>query len=182
MRGPENGCFNESDFGHKVPMHGSGADPSGILQRATRQKTKPGLQILEPFQVFCTERRDALQRENPHLTASDITSLLSQIWRSMRFEEKIPYVSISRQYNESRTDVSAVIMPTSERVEPFHICYFGSGNTAMKVVDKRPNPPAGVAIIPRGKCGCSASLASVDFLRCSITDLSHQDGLSNRSW
>lgn len=163
-------------------MHGSGADPRGILQRASRQKTKPGLQVLEPFQVFCTERRDALQRENPHLTASEITSLLSQIWRSMRFEDKIPYVSISRQYNEAQTDVSAAIMPTSERVEPLHICYFGNGNMVMKVVDKRPNPPAGVAIVPRGKFGSSVSVASVEFLRCSLSDLDQKDCSSNSSW
>lgn len=52
---------------------------------------------VEPFLIFCYERRQATSQQNPFLNSSGITSLLGSIWRSMNDEEKQIYVEMAMQ-------------------------------------------------------------------------------------
>ena len=50
---------------------------------------------MEPFQVFCHEKRAEVCRTNPHLSSSHITSLLGSMWRSLKPREKQAYIDVA---------------------------------------------------------------------------------------
>lgn len=88
-----------------------------------RQCTDPGRtglpqrrQPLEPFQVFCLERRDQVQSENRQLGPSEVTSVLSQMWRGMDQTMKQHYVAISKAYNRRYEDVKSGESQTSDMI------------------------------------------------------------------
>ena len=116
---------------------------------------------LEPFQVFCTEKREQLNRENPQLTPSEITSLLSQMWRSMDVEQKTVYVSITKKYNEHYTDLNIDLLDSQPSQTMAHgICACPMGVGEIPLFGSRHGPPIGVGVVPRGTVGHSAALAS----------------------
>ena len=130
------------------------------LKRKSPQRL-PKRASLEPFQVFCTEKREQLNRENPQLNPSEITSLLSQMWRSMDVEQKTVYVSITKKYNEHYTDLSLDLLdnkPSQTMTHGICACPMGVGEIPMFV--SRLGPPIGVGVVPRGTVGHSAALAS----------------------
>lgn len=45
------------------------------------------------FLVFCKEKRKSYQKENSHLSNSEISSMLGKEWREMSFDDKQPYIN-----------------------------------------------------------------------------------------
>ena len=120
-------------------------------------------QALEPFQVFCIERRELLHSENPQLNASEITSLLSQIWRSLKAEEKTHYISISREYSQTLRDIGIGLLHPPERMEATAMIVSKSGSPSPPIPVMGQDPPSQVGIIARGVIGQGASAASYLF-------------------
>ena len=67
-----------------------------------KQSGYNSMSFLEPFQVFCIQKRNEIQKTNPLLSSSDITSLLGKMWRSMDSSHRSPYIEMASQYNKSR--------------------------------------------------------------------------------
>lgn len=68
----------------------------------SKQSGCGSMNFLEPFQVFCIQKRSEIQKTNPLLSSSDITSLLGKMWRSMDSSHRLPYVEMASQYNNSQ--------------------------------------------------------------------------------
>ena len=77
----------------------------------TDHRRKPGKTkrytryILDPFQIFCIEKRNDYMREHPDLRNSDVTSILAGIWRSMSEKEKQAYNIIAMQLQNNKCNV-----------------------------------------------------------------------------
>lgn len=55
---------------------------------------------LDPFQIFCIEKRDEFLDKSCKIRISDVTSILGKIWRGMSIIEKSYYYTISRELNK----------------------------------------------------------------------------------
>lgn len=75
---------------------------------------------MEPFQVFCHEKRPEVCRSNPYLSSSRITSLLGSMWRSLKPYEKQAYIDIavSMKPRESPEVSSPINPPTPVISQP----------------------------------------------------------------
>lgn len=60
----------------------------------SKEKSKRSNHV-EPFQVFCLERRPELVKEHPNLSSSQITSILGSMWRSISPDIKQYYNCLS---------------------------------------------------------------------------------------
>ncbi|OHS93108.1 hypothetical protein TRFO_40576 [Tritrichomonas foetus] len=56
--------------------------------------TPPGSHV-EPFQIFCLERRPEIVRQHPQLTSSKVTSLLGTLWRATSPAVKRYYIDVA---------------------------------------------------------------------------------------
>lgn len=68
----------------------------------SKQSGYNSMNFLEPFQVFCIQKRSEIQKSNPLLSSSDVTSLLGKMWRSMSISHRLPYTEMASQYNKSK--------------------------------------------------------------------------------
>ena len=83
--------------------------PSSINQDPIKGKSKSFKSytryVLDPFQIFCIEKRNDFILEHPQLKSSEITSALSQIWRNMSLEEKQTYNTLAMSLQNNRISV-----------------------------------------------------------------------------
>ena len=65
--------------------------------------SKYNIQQMEPFHIFCFEKRFEISRTFPKLASSKITSLLGTLWRSLSNSEKQSYIDVAsklkKKYN-----------------------------------------------------------------------------------
>ncbi|EAX90721.1 HMG box family protein [Trichomonas vaginalis G3] len=59
---------------------------------------------MEPFQIFCHEKRAEVSRNNPQLSSSKITSLLGTMWRSLKPYEKQSYIDVALSMKPNDTE------------------------------------------------------------------------------
>jgi hypothetical protein len=60
---------------------------------------------MEPFQIFSLHHRAEISLQNPSLTNSELTSLLSQMWRSLSKHAKEEYVQLAINVASERQSV-----------------------------------------------------------------------------
>lgn len=58
--------------------------------------------ILDPFQIFCLERRLILRKQFPEKKIYEITSMLSQIWRGLSEDQKKYYHNMASKLKNNR--------------------------------------------------------------------------------
>lgn len=118
-------------------------------------------QIIEPFQIFCLEKREDVAMKNPNLNSSEVTSLLGYLWRSLTPEKKEFYISMSirpiRTVNETQS-YKMNKLPKPKVKIPKAI-----ENT--KVSQKR--PPM-IYVVPRGSIGKEISEVSFSLLQHTL--------------
>ncbi|OHT03952.1 hypothetical protein TRFO_28674 [Tritrichomonas foetus] len=57
--------------------------------------SKPNRDHIEPFQIFCLEKRAKVAKMHPNLSSSRITSLLGTLWRATPQQEKQIYANMA---------------------------------------------------------------------------------------
>ena len=68
----------------------------------------------EPFQVFCLINRKDIQAKNLNLSPSEVTSVLSQIWRSLDAKKREKYILMANKYNSTQVD-DVIEIPHQEK-------------------------------------------------------------------
>jgi hypothetical protein len=106
---------------------------------------------MEPFQIFSLHQRPQLAVDNPGLSNSRLTSVLSQMWRSLTPGEKQEYVDVAVSHVMSKGRLGK--LPRARRAKllvppPFQELRPDFGRLPE------------FAIIPRGSFGASAADAS----------------------
>jgi len=85
---------------------------------------------IDPFLIFCQEKRLSVISANPHLSNSDIISVLGSMWRSLEKPEK-------EHYNE----ISHIILSIEEGQDSKHGLHKKKGkhihNTQLKAVENK---------------------------------------------
>ena len=62
--------------------------------------------ILDPFQIFCLENRDKVNKLNPNSKTFEITSILSTIWRNLNEQQKQHYHLMAIQLKNNKCSIS----------------------------------------------------------------------------
>lgn len=74
--------------------------------KQTTWKTKKYTRyILDPFQIFCIEKRNEYMKDHPDLKSSDVTSILAGIWRGLTDIEKQPYNMLAMKLQNNKCNV-----------------------------------------------------------------------------
>lgn len=71
--------------------------------------------ILDPFQIFCIEKRNEYMKDHPDLKSSEITSILATKWRSMSEMEKQPYLIYAMNLQNNKCNVERKKKRTSQK-------------------------------------------------------------------
>lgn len=74
--------------------------------------------ILDPFQIFCIEKRSDCMKEHPDLKSSEITSILATKWRSMNDVEKQPYLLYAMNLQNNKCNVERKKKKSSHKDPP----------------------------------------------------------------
>lgn len=62
--------------------------------------------VLDPFQIFCIEKRPEYISKHPELKSFEITALLGQIWRNIKEDERYHYQVLAQKLQKNKTIVS----------------------------------------------------------------------------
>lgn len=65
--------------------------------------------ILDPFQIFCIEKRNEYMKAHPELKNSEVTSILAGIWREMSENDKMQYNLIAMKLQNNKCKVERKI-------------------------------------------------------------------------
>jgi hypothetical protein len=127
-----------------------------------RKNTPPGYRPMsrstqsEPFQVFALQHRERVLARNPHLTASQLISTLSRMWRNLSEEQKVEYkdavlnnLAPPKSHRRPRTP------KTTQQASMEESTQLISSNTFQ-----HSNGFPLFSILPRGSFGLDAVLAS----------------------
>jgi hypothetical protein len=117
----------------------------------------------EPFQIFCLRNRGDIPQRNPHLSFSEVTSVLGRLWRGLTRAQKSEYIDFAKSVSgiclrdemviSSIGDFSRVAQLDEER-SPIGI-----------QTDFGPQEHPQYSIIPRGTSGLEAAKASRELLQ-----------------
>ncbi|EAY18868.1 HMG box family protein [Trichomonas vaginalis G3] len=97
------------DFG-AIEEPGDGNPKVAKSKRYTRY-------ILDPFQIFCIEKRNEYMKAHPKLKNSGITSMLAGIWREMSDSEKMQYNLIAMKLQNNKCKVERKIKKNPSRTD-----------------------------------------------------------------
>ena len=61
--------------------------------------------ILDPFQIFCIEKRNEYMKDHPELKSSDVTSILAGVWRGLTDIEKQPYNMLAMKLQNNKCNI-----------------------------------------------------------------------------
>ena len=116
--------FNQNDYADLLtPMYRSGASssfkatptPTKTVQtqqfqphmvlsplnsRPVKTPKKPG--HMPPFALFSKEKRETLQKENPHMGFAELGSTLGEMWHALKEEEKDDYRKRAKAVADAR--------------------------------------------------------------------------------
>lgn len=86
-------------------------------QRKSKSYKKYTRYVLDPFQIFCIEKRSEFLLEHPELKNSEVTSILGSIWRNMPPEEKQTYNTLAMRLKNNKCSVQRKIKKNSGEIE-----------------------------------------------------------------
>jgi len=68
--------------------------------------------VLDPFQIFCLENREQVNKLNPTSKTFEITSILSAVWRNLPENQKQHYHMMAVQLKNNKCMVTRKRKPT----------------------------------------------------------------------
>lgn len=101
----------------ELHMDGKVSDDSSRKSKSFKKYTR---YVLDPFQIFCIEKRSEFLLEHPELKNSEVTSILGSIWRNMPQEEKQTYNTLAMRLKNNKCSVQRKIKKPINEEETLH--------------------------------------------------------------
>ena len=145
------------------------------------QSNMDNIAHVEPFQIFCLERRAEIVKQHPNLTSSKITSILGSLWRSTSPSLKQYYSDvassvqlsrprITKKKSQNKSQSSPVLMPSlssssGEEEDVIQSKPINVGKSSIQIL----SPPVNLFIVPRAKTSSAIAISEISFRKSMAT-------------
>lgn len=138
--------------------------------RKRAPKSKYTRFILDPFQIFCIEKRGDYMKAHPEMKNSEVTYHLGVIWRGMSPEEKIIYKNLAMQLQNNTCQVQRGKQKAhsdsskTDSNSPQNSSASGEGSEPDLENDGATLKVPQIYVVPRGNLGADISDVSLSLL------------------